>query len=136
LTLQDQLIRDEGMRLFPYVDTVGKTSIGVGRNLSANGISQSEAIMLLANDMGTASRALQNALPWVTALDSVRLAVLQNMCFNIGIGGLCGFKLFLAAVQQMNWAEARNQMLSSVWAEQVGPRAQRLAIQIETGQWQ
>jgi lysozyme len=133
VTLEQQLIRDEGIRLFPYVDTHGKTTIGVGRDLTDDGISQTEAIMLLANDIGAATRSLEIALPWTAALDPGRLAVLQAMTFNMGIGGLCGFRLFLAAVQAGNWSEARNQMLDSAWAEQVGARAQRLAIQIETG---
>lgn len=39
-SLQEQLIRDEGVRKFPYKDTVGKTTIGVGRNLDDVGLSQ------------------------------------------------------------------------------------------------
>ncbi len=32
VNLTDQLIRDEGLRLYPYKDTAGKLTIGVGRN--------------------------------------------------------------------------------------------------------
>jgi len=134
--LQSQLIRDEGVRLKIYQDTVGKWTIGVGRNLSDDGISQSEAMMLLSNDIAATGKALQTAIPWSMALDDVRLGALTNMAFNMGVGGLLQFKNFLAAMQQGNWTEARNQMLDSKWAEQVGSRAQRLAIQVETGQWQ
>ncbi len=134
--LQSQLIRDEGVRLKIYQDTVGKWTIGVGRNLSDDGISQSEAMMLLSNDIAATGKALQTAIPWSMALDDVRLGALTNMAFNMGVGGLLQFKNFLAAMQQGNWTEARDQMLDSKWAEQVGSRAQRLAIQVETGQWQ
>ncbi len=134
--LQSQLIRDEGVRLKIYQDTVGKWTIGVGRNLSDDGISQSEAMMLLSNDIAATGKALQTAIPWSMALDDVRLGALTNMAFNMGVGGLLQFKNFLAAMQQGNWTEARNQMLDSKWAEQVGSRAQRLAIQVETGEWQ
>ena len=136
MTLTDQLVRDEGLRLFPYQDTRGKWTIGVGRNLTDDGISQAEAVMLLANDIGAATRSLETALPWAMALDSTRHAALVNMTFNMGIGGLCTFREFLMAMQQGNWTEARNQMLDSKWAEEVGTRAQRLAIQIETGTMQ
>ena len=44
-----ELTRDEGMRLMPYRDTVGKLTIGVGRNLDDVGISLDEANMLLTN---------------------------------------------------------------------------------------
>lgn len=40
--LLSELSRDEGRRLKPYLDTVGKTTIGVGRNLTDVGISEDE----------------------------------------------------------------------------------------------
>jgi lysozyme len=133
MTLHDQLLRDEGLRLFPYIDMRGKLTIGVGRNLSDDGISQDEAMALLTNDIAAATKSLETTLPWAMALDPVRLDALINMTFNIGIGGLCEFRHMLAAVQAGDWVEARNQMLDSAWANQVGSRAQRLAIQMETG---
>ena len=45
--LLSDLVRDEGLRLRPYADTVGKTTIGVGRNLTDVGISHDEALALL-----------------------------------------------------------------------------------------
>jgi lysozyme len=92
--------------------------------------------MLLANDIGNAIRNLEQTFPWTTGLDDVRRSALLNMTFNMGIHSLAEFKLFLAAMQSGNYTEARNQMLDSEWANQVGARAQRLAIQIETGQMQ
>ena len=136
MTLEEQLIRDEGMRLRPYKDTVGKVTIGVGRNLDDVGISKAEAMVMLQNDISAAMDSLEKAFPWTTAMDSVRLSALVNMTFNMGVGRLAGFKKFLAECQQGNWEEAKAQMLDSVWAEQVGARAQRLALQIETGEWQ
>ena len=135
-SLRDQLVRDEGIRLFPYKDTVGKITIGIGRNLADVGISQSEAFVLLDNDIEEATGRLLEALPWSQGLDAVRFSALVNMTFNMGIGGLMAFKQFLAALQSGDYAEARDEMLDSKWAMQVGPRAQRLAIQIETGVWQ
>jgi lysozyme len=58
------------------------------------------------------------------------------MTFNMGVGRLSGFKNFLAAMAAGDWKTARNEMLDSTWAKQVGARAQRLAIQIDTGAWQ
>lgn len=136
MTLVDQLIRDEGLRLHPYVDTVGKTSIGVGRNLTDVGISEPEAEMLLSNDIAVASARLAEIFPWTSGLDECRRSALINMTFNMGIGKLAGFRQFLAALQAKDWAAARDAMLDSAWAKQVGARAQRLAIQIHTGEYQ
>lgn len=134
--LSDQLIRDESVRLHPYADTVGKITIGVGRNLTDVGISYVEARQLLANDVANAIAQMEKALPWSTGLDEVRHGALANMTFNLGIGRLCGFTKFLVAMRDGDWKTARNEMLDSTWAKQVGARAQRLAIQIETGVWQ
>ena len=49
--LRDQLIIDEGLRLRPYRDSVGKLTIGVGRNLDDVGISNDEAMVLLDHDI-------------------------------------------------------------------------------------
>ena len=120
----------------PYFDSVSKITIGVGRNLSDNGISEAEAMSLLANDIAIAVNSLQTTFPWTSGLDDVRKAALVNMTFNLGIGGLAGFRKFLAAMQAGDWTTAKTDMLQSKWAEQVGARAQRLALQIELGEWQ
>ena len=45
--LIEDLKRDEGFRSHPYRDTVGKLTIGYGRNLDDVGISEREAEQLL-----------------------------------------------------------------------------------------
>jgi lysozyme len=134
--LAEQLLRDEGIRLKPYKDSVGKLTIGIGRNLDDVGISKEEAEHLLANDVRSASASLLQAFPWMAGLDEVRFCALVNMAFNLGIGGLAEFRKFLAALQAGDYETAKQEMLHSHWAEQVGPRAARLAIQIESGSWQ
>lgn len=64
------------------------------------------------------------------------MAVLLNMRFNLGLGGLMRFKNFLRHVQQGSWSKARLHMLESRWASQVGRRAVELAAQMESGLWQ
>ena len=134
--LPDQLRRDEGVRLFPYVDSVGKTTIGVGRNITDVGISSDEANVLLQNDIQRAISMLAESLPWTQALDPIRLAALQNVTFNIGIAGLMGFRQALGCMQTGDWAGAAKNFLDSKWASQVGDRAVRLAQQIQIGEWQ
>jgi len=136
LNLIDQLKRDEGMKLKPYKDSVGKLTIGIGRNLDDVGINELEAEWLLHNDIFRAEAALEKVLPWTADLDEIRRAALINMTFNMGIGGLLGFKNTLAAIQEGRYNDAADGMLESKWATQVGPRAHRLALQIKTGEWQ
>jgi len=136
MSLVEQLVRDEELRLKPYRDSVGKLTIGVGRNLDDVGVTQAEALALLANDIQNARSHLEQYLPWAGGLDEVREAALVNMCFNMGIGALMNFHKFLAALQAGDYKTAAAEMLDSLWAKQVGIRAQRLALQIETGFWQ
>lgn len=49
--LRPQLRIDEGVREFPYTDTVGKLSIGVGRNLDDVGLRPDEIALMLENDI-------------------------------------------------------------------------------------
>jgi len=132
----EQLRRDEGLRLKPYTDSVGKLTIGYGRNLEDRGIRQNEAEVLLENDVAEVSHQLVNALPWTTQLDEARFGVLINMAFNMGFAELLMFRKTLALVQAGEYAQAAKEMLDSKWAQQVGGRAIRLSKQMETGLWQ
>ncbi|KKB61555.1 lysozyme [Robbsia andropogonis] len=132
-TMVSELRRDEGVRNKPYKDTVGKTTIGVGRNLDDVGISDDEINLMLQNDIERTELALDRSLPWWRSLDPVRQRVILNMGFNMGIAGLLTFKNTLAAVQNGSYPAAAAGMLASKWATQVGDRATRLASMMRTG---
>jgi lysozyme len=131
--IADRLIAEEGLRLKPYRDTVGKLTIGVGRNLDDVGISEDEARLLLEHDIDRAANQLDVALPWFVSLDAVRQAVLIDMNFNMGLGGLLSFHNTLTFMRQGNWAQAAAGMRNSLWARQVGKRAENLAVAMESG---
>lgn len=135
MTLEEQLSRDEGRRNRIYTDTVGKLTVGVGRNISDRPFSEDEIGLMLANDIALVRGQLAQ-IPGYAALTPVRQGVLENMCFNLGITGLLGFQKFLNALARSAWNLAATEMLDSKWAGQVGPRAIRLAKQIVTGEWQ
>jgi lysozyme len=131
--LIDQIRLHEGSRSKPYKDTVGKLTIGVGRNLDDVGLFDDEIELLLINDLKRFERSLDKSLPWWRDLDEVRQRVILDMCFNMGLGGLLGFKNTLAKIKAHDWAGARRGMLQSKWAKQVGARATRLADMMLTG---
>lgn len=134
-SLESQLIRDEGLRLLPYVDTTGNITIGVGRNLTRNGITQKEAMILLEDDINTIKSLVTRQWPWISTLSEPRKAVLFNMAFNMGVGGLITFIHFLDYVKEGMYDKASQAMLQSLWAKQVGERATRLSQQMESGEW-
>lgn len=129
----EQIKTDEGFRSKPYQCTAGKTTIGYGRNIEDNGITESEAENLLLNDVKTAQIELLNAFDWFSKLNGARQGVLINMAFNLGLPRLKKFKKMLSALAENDYHEASKQMLDSRWAVQVGDRANRLAKQIIEG---
>jgi lysozyme len=124
--LERQLLRHEGLKLKPYRDTVGKLTIGIGRNLDDNGISESEALTMLRNDIAEVKSSLER-FKWYERIDANRQDVIANMCFNMGLPTLLKFKRMIKALEDHNYNQAANEMLDSKWAQQVGNRAVELA---------
>lgn len=125
--LEEDLKRDEGFRSHPYIDSVGKSTIGYGRNLDDVGISQSEAELLLRKDMGIAFEETREVYPWIKEAPLDVQRGLYNMAFNMGQARLSGFVKMLAALEAKNYSLAAEEALDSKWAEQVGARATRIA---------
>jgi len=140
--LIDDLRRDEGVRYTPYADTKGIPTVGVGHNLQASPLPSGwtypltggQVDELLRGDLQNVYGDLTRALPWWTDLNDVRQRVLCNMCFNLGMSKLAGFKNTLNSMRQGAYVDAAAGMLNSAWASQVGARAQRLAQMMRTGE--
>ncbi|KZN45683.1 glycoside hydrolase family protein [Pseudoalteromonas luteoviolacea] len=131
----EQIKKHEGYRRYPYYCTGGKLTIGYGRNLDGKGVDQEEAEYLLAQDVQNALAGVKRRIN-VSHCNEARLAVLTNMAFNIGLQGVMGFKRMLEHVEQGQFEEAALEMLDSRWARQVPNRAQELAQQMLSGEWQ
>ena len=95
--LRASLKAAEGVKAKPYADTVGKLTIGVGRNLTDNGLRPSEIDFLLTNDITEAWLDVTRTWPWVHDLSDVRQRVLTEMVFQMGVGGVGARKRVSAA---------------------------------------
>lgn len=127
------LTNDEGYKTKPYKDTTGHLTIGVGRNLTAKGLSPACIELCLDEDIEETCEYLDRFLPWWRRETEPRQRVLANMCFNLGIKGLLGFTNMLAAIEAQDYTRASKEMLNSRWAKQVGDRAVRLATAMKLG---
>ena len=139
MDLKQQLIRDEGSVSHAYTDSLGFTTIGVGRLIDmrrGGGLSPDEIDFLLGNDIEEKTAQVLAALPWASKLSETRRAVLINMAFQLGIGGLLKFKRALKSIEDGQYSEAAMEMLDSLWAQQTPERAKRLAKQMEKDEWQ
>lgn len=125
--LKSDLELDEGLRLKPYEDTVGKLTIGIGRNLDDVGISEEEARHMLGNDIEWVVEELDRTMPWWRTMPEPAQRALANMAFNLGLTRLRRFKNMLAALQAGDYRKAADEALDSLWARQVKGRADRIA---------
>ena len=124
----------EGRRAFPYRDTAGKLTIGVGRNLSDRGLEEDEMDLLLVNDIAIATEACADIFgPAFTAFSPSRRQALISMAFNMGAPRLAGFRRMRAAVAAGDWNLAAAEALDSRWANQTGRRARDIETLLRAG---
>lgn len=130
--LTAHLIEFEGLRLKPYHCTSGKLSIGIGRNLDDRGISEDEAMVLLANDIKIVQEELLERWPWINELPPRAQMVMMDLGFNMGVPAISNFQNMLRDLQDGNWEGAAVNLLDSRYAQQVGRRAIYNAHLLET----
>lgn len=128
----EHIAADEGRRKFPYVDTVGKITIGVGHNLTDNGLPDNMIDMLFDEDLERAESVCRRHILTFDALTDNRKAALMDMafCLDSKIGG---FHKMLKAIASGDWKQAGAEVLDSEFARQVGTRANRIADMLENG---
>ena len=119
--LHAQLKVDEGVRMKPYVDSVGKTSIGIGRNLTDIGINRGEMALMFDNDLASAEHTARLLVPNFETLSDARKAVVVNMAFQLGFNAMAAFVNTLKAIQENRWADAANGLLASKVATSQAP---------------
>lgn len=122
----------EGYRDRVYVDTTGNRTIGYGWNLSQP-ICKEAAEAQLMHQLKDAEAQVRKHINFFDNLSQARQEVLIEMCFNMGIDTLLTFKNTLRLMEASNHEKAADQMLRSLWAQQVGQRAKTLAKKYRNG---
>jgi len=134
----EMLRKHEGVETHAYVDTVGKVTIGVGRNIDSGGglgLSDDEIDYLLANDLQRVEAELSQTFEWYDDLNDPRKDAMMDICFNMGLPRLSKFKKSLAAMSNRHYEIAAVEFLDSRWAVQVGQRAITISEIIRTGEY-
>jgi len=132
-----QLKRHEGVKSHAYKCTANMITVGVGRNIDENGgigLSDDEIDYLLENDIKRCKQELIS-LSWFIDLDSVRQDAIVNLCFNLGLTRLMGFKNAMAAMAEGDYERAADEFYDSRWAKQVKSRADEVCEMIRTGRY-
>jgi lysozyme len=135
--LMSRLRTEEGKRNVAYQDTLGVWTIGEGHTgpevVPGLVWTDQQCDDQFRIDIADHCNQLEQALPWTDQLDPVRLRVLQDMTFNMGVYHLLAFHNTLSACQRGDYDATADGMEASLWAKEVGQRAQTLADIMRSG---
>jgi len=122
-------------RHFPYVCSVGKITIGYGRNLSDNGINEYEATIMLDADISDASTDIRKVFNYeeFEHLSFSQKMALTDMMFNLGRTRFSKFKKMIQAVKDKDFNKAADEIMDSTYAKQVHGRARKNAELMRRG---
>lgn len=140
---REEGVKKKGDRHVCYVCSKGARTIGYGRNLDGNGISEEEAEFLLAGDLLEAVAVGRRRVRNFDALDPVRRGVVLSMIFQLGETRFRKFVNTIAAIEREDWVAAGKGILNSLMARHqrevakpgVEIRAEREARAMVTGKW-
>lgn len=125
------LVKHEGYSKFPYTDSLGKTTIGIGYNLSDRGISDDWIKKQFDSDVSYFYSQLCK-FGWYNILNEDRKIVLLDMSF-MGWQHFLKLERMISALASENYEKAADEMLDSLWAKQVKYRAVELAEAMRSG---
>ena len=144
--LAAELSLDEGRRAYPYLDSRGIETVGIGHNLIASPLpgqtyplTDMQIDAIFARDVSSTVAKLDSYLPWWRSMSDARQRAMIDMTFNLGIGrpgagtGILAFNTFLSLMKSGNYVAASRDLVYTLWARQVGTRATRIEQQIISG---
>lgn len=147
MKLKDFITKHEGLRLKPYKCPAGKNTIGVGFNFDANHlpsdieaylkkngkITEEMADRLLDLSISRAAYDCLSLFPEFNNFSENREMALIDWMFNLGLTKAKKFIHTIAAINTGRWEDAAEGMRKSLWAKQVGRRAEEVTNLIENG---
>ena len=123
--VKEMLVRHEGLMCTLYDDSAEppRKTIGVGRNLSDNGISEDEAMYLLENDINRVIKNLdKHWAVWRSFPENAQMVCI-DLVFNLGINGFMNFRRTRALMEMEMWLQASEELLDSRYAIQLPVRS-------------
>ncbi len=129
--LRKSLIAHEGLRKYPYTDSVGKVTLGIGFNATDRGMTDEWINTQYQQDVEYFYTQLSE-FAWYQELNDDRKIVLIDMAF-MGLKRFLEFADMIDALKRHDYVTAAHEMLNSTWAEEVHGRAQQLADAMRSG---
>lgn len=129
----EDLKADEGWVPHAYRCSEGYLTIGYGFLVDerrGGQIPRHIALQWLHWEIDRRWTQLTSELPWLEDQPEDVQRALANMAYQLGVGGVLGFRKMLAALRTGDRETAAAEALKSTWARQTPNRAQRIAALI------
>jgi lysozyme len=128
------LILHEEFKNFPYTDSKGKITIGIGYNLTDRGMDDEWINTQCKKDILYFYHQLTEHFGWFQRLNPDRQIVLVDMCF-MGFKRFLEFDQMIDALSKDDYFRASEEMLNSDWAKETKGRAIVLAQAMKSGNY-
>lgn len=125
--IADYVMRHEGKKRELYLDSEGKWTIGVGHCLDTKPISDRAVMTIFEDDCMDVERELTKLVYDFDKLPDRAQMALFDMVFQLGLGGVQGFKKMLLAIQERDWDKAADECLDSKYHRQTPSRCEENA---------
>lgn len=130
---EEGVVKENGLHVM-YFDHLGNPTIGHGTLISApGGIPDHIAYDLLLWKLNNIMEEMDQHILWWRGEGALRQAALVQMAYQLGVGGLLGFKKMLWCMEHGRYKQAAAEALDSLWARQTPKRARRVALMIREG---
>jgi GH24 family phage-related lysozyme (muramidase) len=143
VALKSEITRDEGRRNYPYKDTAGIWTGGIGENLVAHGCSQEQIDIWRSTGIpddtidywydkavAEAIACCQSVFPSFDTLSDNCQRALTNLAFDL-MYELRDWPRLRAAIAAQDWPAAAMSIMDSKFAAQAPNRSKRLADMID-----
>jgi lysozyme len=145
MSIAKLLMFEEGFRADAYYCSEGYPTIGIGWKIGSKDqslddfevmrISEGAALAQCQYTCDVIKNLLSQIIRGWKELSDARQAILISMVYQMGLSGVMKFKKMIAAIEDDDFAEASNQGMDSIWAEQTPERAYRHMRVMLAGNW-
>ena len=132
--LKKRIKDHEGFIAKPYLDSLGKATIGYGHLITdednfENGkeYSKDELLKLFDKDFAKAEMGANQLVGHIQELHIEAKNIVTEMVFQLGTQGVRNFKNMISALEDRDYSRASAEMLDSKWNAQTPNRCQNLA---------
>ena len=128
-------IRDhEGFVPKPYLDSLGKATIGYGHLITDEDnfeldkeYSKDELLKLFEKDFAKAEMGADQLVGHIQELHIEAKNIVTEMVFQLGTQGVRNFRNMISALEERNYSRASAEMLDSRWHAQTTNRCESLS---------